>query len=279
MFYRDNTTSVRNIRPGTTSSMATYNQTSSDDDSSLHQISSCANVSISQSDQAFTLPGIALKASANCNINDSICNSVLGGDIMSLPGMENLVVSVSSSGQSNDGGSSHNANARLHANYKRGRALDINASSSASSGSRTNSRKMKDVPSNINHGCTSGTTSEDSKQTKNAQSSVNIAINPNKVSPNGQNSNPQIGSMQVSANSTVDSTHEEPSCSSNAEVILRPESARRSRQRSMAWQRTINSKLVQNITRLSLGHLTRTYYAPLLQKTSVKVRYVILVGI
>ena len=255
--------------------MATYNLTSSDEDSSLHQISSSANVSIGQSDHAFTLPGIALKATANCNINDSICNSVLGGDIMSLPGMENLVVSVSSSGQSMDGGSSHNANARVNANYKKGHTFDINASSSASTSSRTESKKMKDVSSRINHGCTNGTTSQDNKQTKNAQSSVNIAINPNKVSPCGPNSNSQIGGMHLSANSTVDSTHEEPSCSSNAEVILRPENAPRSRQRSIAWQRTMNSKLVKNVTRLSLGHLTRTYYAPLLQKMSVKVRYVI----
>ena len=271
-FFRDNSTSVRPMRPGTTSSLATYNQTSIDDDSTLHQISSSANVSIGQSD-AFTLPGVAFKASANCNINDSICNSVLGGDIMSLPGMGNIVVSVSSSGQNLNGESSQNANASVNANYGRGRTMDINASSSASSGSRTNSRRMKDISSRVNHGCTSGPTSNDTEPTKNAQTSVNIAINPNGVSPCGQGTkdNSQMNGMNVSANATVDSSRAEPSCSSNAEVILRPENVRNSRKHSMAWQRTMNSKLVKSITRLSLGHLTKTYYAPLLQKSYAKV--------
>lgn len=258
--------------------MATYNQTSSDDNSTLHQISSCANVSFGQCD-AFTLPGVALKASANCNINDSICNSMLGGDIRSWPGIGNIVVSVSSSGQNIDGDSSQNANANVNASYGRGRTLDISASSSASSGTRTNSKRMRDVPSMINRGCTSGPSNQDNKQTKNAQSSAKIAMNPNRVSPSGQSRDPQMGGMHVSANATVDSTQGEPSSSSNAEVILRPEKVRNSRQRSMAWQRTMNSKLVKNITRLSLGHLTKTYYAPLLQKTAAKVRYVIYVTV
>ncbi|CAB3986668.1 patched homolog 1-like, partial [Paramuricea clavata] len=267
---RDSSTNVRHLRPGTISSMTTYNQTSSDDDSTLHQISSCANVSFGQCD-AFTLPGVALKASANCNINDSICNSMLGGDIRSWPGMGNIVVSVSSSGQNIDGDSSQNANANVNASYGRGRTLDISASSSASSGTRTNSRRIRDFSSMINRGCTSGPSNQDNKQTKNAQSSAKIALNPNRVSPSCQSRDPQMGGMHVSANATVDSTQGEPSCSSNAEVILRPEKVRNSRQRSMAWQRTMNSKLVKNITRLSLGHLTKTYYAPLLQKTAAKV--------
>ena len=202
---------------------------------------------------------------------------MIGGDIMSLPGMGNFVVSASSSGQNIDGDTSQKANANVSARYGQGRTLDINASSSASSGSRTNSRRMRDVPPRINHGCVNGPTIQDNKPTKNAQSSVNIALNPNRVSPAGQSrdSNPKMGGMNVTANATVDSTQGEPSCSSNAEVVLRPENVRNSRRRSMAWQRTMNSKLVKNITRLSLGHLTKTYYAPLLQKTAAKVRYVI----
>lgn len=271
---------MRSFRPRTSTSMATFNQSSSIEDSTLHQISSSANVSIGPSTDAFTLSGVALKASANCNINDSICNSMLGGDIMSLPGMGNFVVSVSSSGQKMDGESLHNANASINANLSNGRGgtMDINASSSASSSSCSNNRKTaaRDVPSKINHGCTGPTskTSQDSKRTRNAQSSVNISLNPNKVGPSAENReiNSRSGGMHVAANATVDSDLQgEPPCLSTAEVILRPENVRNSRQRSMAWQRTMNSKIVKNITRLSLGHLTKTYYAPLLQKTSVKV--------
>lgn len=263
VFYRDNITSVRSLRPGTTSSMATFNQTTSDDDSTLHQISSSANVSFSHSD-AFTLPGVALRASANCNINDQLCNSMLGGDIMS--GMGNIVVSVSSSGQTIGGTSSHNASANV--NYEGGRNLDISASSSASNGRTTHNKRTKEVPSMVNHGCTSGPASHN-KHTKNAQSSVNLALNPNRIGQGVGNS--KKGCISGSANAVVDSTQDEPSCSSNAEVILRPENVR-SRQRSLAWQRTVNSKLVKNIIRVSLGHLTRTYYVPLLQKRVAKVR-------
>ena len=269
-FCRDSSTHVRSLRPGTTSSMATYNETS--DDSTLHQISSCVNVSIGQSD-AFTLPGVALKASTNCTINDSLYNSMLGGDITSLPGMRNFVVPGPSSRPNIDRDVSQNASANVSANFGRGGTLDINASSSASSGSRNSSRKAKNVSSKINHGCINGC--QDNKQTMNAQSSVNIAMSPNRVSPSddSRDSTPQIG--EIHANATVVSTRGERSCPSNAEVILRPENVRRSRQHSMAWQRAMNSKLVKNLTRLSLGHLTKTYYAPLLQKTAAKVRYVV----
>ena len=251
--------------------MATYNETSSDDDSALHQISSSVNVSIGQSD-AFTLPGVALKASTNCSINDSICNSMLGGDITSLPGMRNFVVPGQSSRPKIGGDLSQYASANVSANFGQGGALDINASSSASRDSRTSCRKMKDVSSRINHGCTSGGY-QDNKQTMNAQSSVNIELSPSRVSPSGHSreSTPQTG--EIHANATVVSTRGEPRCPANEEVILRPENVRKSRQHSLAWQRTMNSKLVKNFSRLSLGNLTRTYYAPLLQKTAAKVRF------
>ena len=248
--------------------MTTYNETS-DDDSTFHQITSSANVSFGQSD-AFTLPGVALRASANCSINEPMCN-MLGGGIK--PGI--VVVSVSSSGQNIDGDLSHKANASVNANCGKGRTLDINASSSSSSSSRTNSRrKQSAIPSRINHGCTS----QDNKQNQNAHSSVNIALDPTTgtdKSSSGKNrqSNSKIGAMHVSANATVDSLEGEPSCSSNAEVILKPENIRSSRQRSVAWQRTMNSKLIKGITRLSLGHLTKEYYGPLMQKPFAKVQF------
>ncbi|XP_028400006.1 protein patched homolog 1-like isoform X2 [Dendronephthya gigantea] len=265
---RDSGSNVTRFQTETPSSMTTYNQTSLDEDSTFHQITSSANVSFGQSD-AFTLPGVALRASANCNINEPMCN-MLGGDIK--PGI--VVVSVTSSGQNIDGDSSHKANASVNANYGRGRTFDINASSSSSSSSRTNSRRMRGaIPSRINHGCT---TSQDNKQSKNAQSSVNIALDPTTVtdkssSGKSRHNNSKIGAMHVSANATADSFEGESSCSSNAEVILKPENIPSSRQRSVAWQRTINSKLIKGITRLSLGHLTKEYYGPLIQKPFVKV--------
>lgn len=194
---------------------------------------------------------------------------MLGGNVMSLPEMGNFVVSVSSSGQIVEGDSSQNANAKINANYKRGKGLDINASSSAICSRHNHNRKSKNIPSKINHGCSRENL--DNTQNFNAQSKVNVAMPPHKVSPIFEK-NPQQSEIHVTADA---SAHNEGSCSNstNAEVILRPNNIRRSRQRSVAWERTMNSKLVKTITRLSVGDFTKTYYTPLLKKNSVKVGF------
>lgn len=263
-------------------SMVTVNQTS-DEDSSFRQISTAsANVSVTQSlGDLFVLPGVALKASAECSFNKSMLrNAVLGGDL--IPGMGNIVVSASS-GNNAEGEAKQTANANVRANISsnmKGGALNINASSSSSSCSSSSGKSekserqknkpgVKSPPSWVNHGCRTSMDNLNTTKDSNkgcAQSSVNIS----------QNNGSQCGNFKISAKAVADTTQGEPSCSSNAEVILRADQARSSKGQNSSWQNSPSPNVFQKkFAKISLGYLTKNIYAPLLQKLPVKVTKVL----
>lgn len=291
------------------------NQTS-DENSYICQISTAsASVSMGQSmGDAFILPGVELKASADCNFNQSIYNGLLGGDIMALPGMSNIVVSVSSE-HNTEGGTSHyaNADAKAHISNNRGSALNINTSSSANC-SNTSMRSqrsehaskhgMRSTASKVNRYCYAGSAPKDSnsrgssnrkhsniegntrkennsslnergysQSSANTPSHQSIDIESNQKGKNGS----QLGKFQISANVVANTTQGEPSCSSNADVILRPDRVQSSsRQSYLCQSNSSKSVFDKKFAKISLGYLTKHYYAPLLQKVPIKVFVTIL---